>query len=329
LINLPFVQGGFIIFRQIGIIDYIMQQFKIGLGVDFHQLVAGRDFWLGGIKIPHTKGALGHSDADVLLHAICDAMLGAASLGDIGVHFPDTDASFKDIDSKILLQKTKELLASKGYRTINVDVALCLQAPKIKPYVSQMKEVIAAILDLDISCVSIKASTTENMGFVGREEGVVAYASALVGQEEAVTVKFKNESKHPLPAYATADAAGMDIRANIEAPLALAPLERVLVPTGLYMELPRGYEAQLRPRSGLAIKQGLTLLNTPGTIDADYRGEIKIIMINLSQEVQTIEPGDRIAQMVIAPCMQAQVYSVTELSETERGAGGFGHTGKL
>jgi 2-C-methyl-D-erythritol 2,4-cyclodiphosphate synthase len=153
---------------------------RIGFGVDFHQLVEGRDFWLGGIKIPHSKGALGHSDADVLLHAICDAMLGAACLGDIGVHFPDTDASLKNIDSKILLQKSFELIQQQGYNIVNIDSTLCLQAPKIKDYVPQMQAVIASVLGLQVTDVSIKATTTEKMGFVGREEGLVAYASILL-----------------------------------------------------------------------------------------------------------------------------------------------------
>ncbi|SIO50391.1 dUTP diphosphatase [Chitinophaga niabensis] len=144
----------------------------------------------------------------------------------------------------------------------------------------------------------------------------------------SIQVKIINRSENPLPTYATADAAGMDLRANLEAPITMQPLERTLVPTGLYMELPSGYEAQIRPRSGLAIKQGLTLLNTPGTIDADYRGEIKIIMINLSNEPQTIQHGDRIAQMVVAPFLQAKLEEVKELTDTERGTGGFGHTGK-
>ncbi|WP_186774286.1 dUTP diphosphatase [Chitinophaga pinensis] len=144
----------------------------------------------------------------------------------------------------------------------------------------------------------------------------------------AITVKIINKSANPLPAYATAEAAGMDLRANLETAISLQPLERMLIPTGLFMELPTGYEAQIRPRSGLAIKQGLTLLNTPGTIDADYRGEIKVIMINLSNEPQTIAHGERIAQMVIAPFVQARLEAVELLTETERGAGGFGHTGK-
>ncbi|ASZ14844.1 dUTP diphosphatase [Chitinophaga pendula] len=144
----------------------------------------------------------------------------------------------------------------------------------------------------------------------------------------SVQVKIINKSDNPLPAYATPDAAGMDLRAHLEAPVILAPLERTLIPTGLYMELPAGYEAQIRPRSGLAFKQGLTVLNTPGTIDADYRGEIKVILINLSNTPQTIAPADRIAQMVIAPFVQATMEEVAVLSDTERGSGGFGHTGK-
>lgn len=160
-----------------------MSKLRIGLGVDFHQLVPGRDFWLGGVLVPHTQGALGHSDADVLLHAICDAMLGAAALGDIGTHFPDTDNTYKDIDSKILLSRCSELIKAKGYNVVNVDATLCLQAPKIRPYVPQMQEVIAERLGLTVEDVSIKATTTEKLGFVGREEGVVAYANVLLEKQ--------------------------------------------------------------------------------------------------------------------------------------------------
>lgn len=154
--------------------------FRIGLGIDFHQLVEGRDFWLGGIKIPHTKGALGHSDADVLLHAICDALLGAAALGDIGTHFPDNSAAFKDIDSKILLQRSIVLIEENGFKVGNIDATVCLELPKIKPYVAEMKAVIASICHVETDTVSIKATTTEKMGFAGREEGLVAYANALI-----------------------------------------------------------------------------------------------------------------------------------------------------
>ena len=153
---------------------------RIGSGVDFHQMVEGRDLWIGGIKIPHTKGALGHSDADVLLHAICDALLGALCLGDIGVHFPDTSNEFKNIDSKILLKRTFELITKEGYGIVNIDTTLCLQAPKIKPYIPAMQEAIASILNITVKDISIKATTTENMGFVGREEGLIAYATALL-----------------------------------------------------------------------------------------------------------------------------------------------------
>ena len=156
--------------------------FRIGFGVDFHQLVSGRDLWIGGVKIPFHLGAKGHSDADVLLHAICDAILGAAALGDIGVHFPDTSMEFKNIDSKILLARSLELISAKGYKVVNVDSTLCLEAPKIKPYVEEMQLVISGILKLDKEDVSIKATTTENMGFVGRSEGLVAYASVLLSR---------------------------------------------------------------------------------------------------------------------------------------------------
>jgi 2-C-methyl-D-erythritol 2,4-cyclodiphosphate synthase len=156
--------------------------FRIGQGVDFHQLVDGRELWLGGVKIPHSKGALGHSDADVLLHAICDALLGSLALGDIGTHFPDTSSEFKNIDSKILLQRSYNLIQQNGYQVVNIDATLCLERPKIKAYVEEMRTVIAGILNISVKDISIKATTTEKMGFVGREEGLVAYASALLQQ---------------------------------------------------------------------------------------------------------------------------------------------------
>src|SRR5882757_1043735 len=143
-----------------------------------------------------------------------------------------------------------------------------------------------------------------------------------------ITVKIINQSPNALPEYATEGSAGMDLRAHLEAPVVLQPMERQLIPTGLFMELPLGYEAQVRPRSGLAIKHGITCLNTPGTIDSDYRGEIKVILINLSGEEQTLHPGDRIAQMVIASVEQVRWEEVETISETARNAGGFGHTGK-
>ena len=154
--------------------------FRIGFGIDFHQLIAGRKLWLGGVEIPHHKGALGHSDADVLLHAICDALLGALNLGDIGIHFPNTDAVYKNIDSKILLQKTYELIKQKEYKIINIDSTICLETPKIKIYADEMRSVISTILCIQKDDISIKATTTEQMGFVGREEGLVAYATVLL-----------------------------------------------------------------------------------------------------------------------------------------------------
>jgi dUTP pyrophosphatase len=143
-----------------------------------------------------------------------------------------------------------------------------------------------------------------------------------------INVKIINQSSNQLPEYGTPGAAGLDLRANLEAPVTLQPMERTLIPTGLFIELPDGYEAQVRPRSGLAIKQGLTCLNTPGTIDSDYRGEIKVILINLSKEPQTIQHADRIAQMVVAPYTKVQWDSVGSISSTQRADGGFGHTGK-
>ena len=143
-----------------------------------------------------------------------------------------------------------------------------------------------------------------------------------------VHIKIVNKSSNALPHYATPGSSGMDIRADLSEPVIINSFERVLIPTGLYVELPQGYEAQIRPRSGLAIKQGITCLNSPGTIDADYRGEIKVILINLSQEDHVIHPGDRIAQMIIQKIEQALLIPVTEINQTERSAGGFGHTGK-
>ena len=157
-------------------------QYRIGSGVDFHQLEEGREFWLGGIQIPHHKGATGHSDADVLLHAICDALLGALCLGDIGQHFPNTDNNYLNIDSKILLQKTFSLIRQKGFSVVNIDSTICLERPKIMQYVPGMQKAIAGILSIQEEDISIKATTTEKMGFAGREEGLVAYATVLLSK---------------------------------------------------------------------------------------------------------------------------------------------------
>jgi 2-C-methyl-D-erythritol 2,4-cyclodiphosphate synthase len=154
--------------------------YRIGFGVDFHQLAEGREFWLGGVLVPFSRGALGHSDADVLIHAICDALLGALNLGDIGVHFPNTDPAYKDIDSKILLQKTYSLVRDRGYRIVNIDSTVCLEAPKVMKYAPAMRSVMAAILEIGPDDISIKATTTEQMGFIGRGEGLTAYATVLV-----------------------------------------------------------------------------------------------------------------------------------------------------
>ena len=144
----------------------------------------------------------------------------------------------------------------------------------------------------------------------------------------SIPVKIINQSKHPLPAYATTGAAGMDLKADIPHTISLQPMERRLIPTGIFIELPAGYEAQVRPRSGLALKQGITCLNSPGTVDADYRGELKVILINLSNTEQLIQPGDRIAQMIVSRVEKVDWHPVTELNETVRSDGGFGHTGK-
>lgn len=157
--------------------------FRTGFGIDFHQLTEGRELWLGGVKIPHSKGSLGHSDADVLLHAICDALLGALALGDIGIHFPNTDPAYKDIDSKILLQHTYRMVRDKKYTIVNLDSTICLENPKIKKYSAEMRTIIAAILETAEDNISIKATTTELMGFVGREEGLVAYATVLLQKD--------------------------------------------------------------------------------------------------------------------------------------------------
>ena len=157
-----------------------METIRIGMGYDVHQLVEGRQLWLGGIQIPHTLGLLGHSDADVLIHAICDALLGAANMRDIGYHFPDTSAETDGIDSKILLRKTYAMLRERGYRLGNIDATICAQRPKINPHVEAMRECLAECLDTDKDNISIKATTTEHLGFTGREEGISAYAVALI-----------------------------------------------------------------------------------------------------------------------------------------------------
>lgn len=153
---------------------------RVGFGYDVHKLVEGRDLWLGGIKIPHTHGLLGHSDADVLIHAICDALLGAANMRDIGYHFPDTSADTLNIDSKILLKKTIDLIAQKGYKLGNIDATICAERPKINPHVEAMKECLAKVMGANIDDISIKATTTEKLGFTGREEGISAYATVLI-----------------------------------------------------------------------------------------------------------------------------------------------------
>lgn len=154
---------------------------RVGMGYDVHQLVEGRDLWLGGIKIEHTKGLLGHSDADVLIHAICDAILGAANMRDIGYHFPPTKGNeFENIDSKILLRRTIGIIATKGYKVGNIDATVCAERPKINPHIPEMQKVLAECMGVDIDCVSIKATTTEKLGFTGREEGISAYAVALI-----------------------------------------------------------------------------------------------------------------------------------------------------
>ena len=153
---------------------------RVGFGYDVHRLTEGRDLWLGGIKLEHSKGLLGHSDADVLIHAICDAILGAANMRDIGYHFPDTGEEFKDIDSKILLRRTVELIAGKGYKVENVDATICAERPKLKAYIPDMQQCLAQCMDIDTDDVSIKATTTEKLGFTGREEGISAYATVLI-----------------------------------------------------------------------------------------------------------------------------------------------------
>ncbi len=156
---------------------------RTGIGVDFHRLEEGYDLWIGGIKIPHSKGAVGHSDADVLLHAICDALLGACGLGDIGLHFPDTAAEFKGIDSKILLNRTYALVKNESYSIVNIDSVVCLQRPRLREFIDEMRTAIAGVLQISVKDISIKATTAEQMGFVGREEGIMAYATVLLQSE--------------------------------------------------------------------------------------------------------------------------------------------------
>lgn len=153
---------------------------RVGFGFDVHRLVEGRDLWIGGVKLEHEMGLLGHSDADVLIHAICDALLGAANMRDIGFHFPDNKEEFHNIDSKILLAKTVELLAGKGYEVGNIDATICAERPKMNPHIPEMKRVLAGVMGVGEDEISIKATTTEKLGFTGREEGISAYAVALI-----------------------------------------------------------------------------------------------------------------------------------------------------
>lgn len=155
---------------------------RVGFGYDMHRFQNNRELWIGGIKIDYPRGLVGHSDADVLIHAICDALLGAANLRDIGHNFPDTDDTYHNIDSKILLEQTSQLLTSKGYTIGNIDATICAEQPKLNPHIPQMQQTMSAILNIDIDCLSIKATTSEKMGFVGREEGITAYAVALISK---------------------------------------------------------------------------------------------------------------------------------------------------
>ena len=157
--------------------------YRIGSGVDFHQLAKGRELWIGGVHVPYNKGAEGHSDADVLLHAICDALLGALALGDIGIHFPNTSVEFKNIQSTILLQRTMELVRKENYSVVNIDSTVCLQEPKLKQYTDGMRSIIAAITNVSEHDVSIKATTTEKMGFIGKGKGIMAYATVLLKKD--------------------------------------------------------------------------------------------------------------------------------------------------
>lgn len=156
---------------------------RVGFGFDVHRLVPGRELWLGGVRLEHELGLLGHSDADVLLHAVCDALLGAANMRDIGYHFPDTAGEYKNIDSKILLARTVGLIATKGYRVGNIDATICAERPKLKAHIPEMQQVMARVMGIDADEVSIKATTTEKLGFTGREEGISAYATVLIEKE--------------------------------------------------------------------------------------------------------------------------------------------------
>lgn len=157
-----------------------MSKIRVGFGYDVHRLVEGRELWLGGIKLEHTLGLLGHSDADVLIHALCDALLGAANMRDIGYHFPDTSADFKGIDSKILLADTMKLIEQKGYKFGNADITVAAEKPKLNPHIEEMKQCLARVMNCDADDISIKATTTEKLGFTGRQEGIAAYATVLI-----------------------------------------------------------------------------------------------------------------------------------------------------
>lgn len=157
--------------------------FRIGQGYDVHKLVEDRDLWICGVKVPHTHGLLGHSDADVAIHALCDALLGALALGDIGKHFPDSDPKYKGIDSKILLRHVMDLIRNQGYELSNCDITICAEAPKFRPYIDEMRQTLATVMEVNVDCVSVKATTTEKLGFTGRREGISALAIALLNKD--------------------------------------------------------------------------------------------------------------------------------------------------
>lgn len=165
---------------------FYMTSLRIGFGYDVHRLVVGRELWLGGVRIPHSTGLLGHSDADVLIHAVCDALLGAANMRDIGYHFPDSDEEWRGVDSKILLENVVKLIGGKGYRVVNVDVTVCAERPKLSGYIGEMCVCVAGVMGVDVGAVSVKATTEEGLGFTGRREGIAAYAVALVERVDSL-----------------------------------------------------------------------------------------------------------------------------------------------
>lgn len=317
--------------------------FKIGHGYDVHCLVNSRPLILAGVPISHNKGLQGHSDADVLTHSVMDALLGAASLGDIGKIFPDTDPAYKDAHSLDLLKIVINMLEKLNYSISNLDCTIIAQSPRLSQYIAKMRQNLADCCNISIEDVSIKATTEEGLGFSGAEEGIAAHCVCLIskGSNQLYSNDFlnleveilKKREQAIIPKRATEGSAGLDIHACIEDSVTILPGESIKIPTGIAISVKNiqnkpSLAAFLFARSGLAIKHGITLSNSVGVIDSDYRGEIVVGLRNLGKEAYTINPGARIAQLIFMPVFTAKFIESMILPQSLRGENGLGSSGE-